>query len=116
VVSASAVTDEMIRHTICDEYSRHGIAWCPHTATGLRVFRELPAALREGRHWIVVATAHAAKFDTIVEPLLNTEIEPPPELASLLDWPARFDTIEPDLGEIERRLQQMPDPASPTHA
>jgi threonine synthase len=104
VVSAYPVTDEVIRETIIDEYSRHRVAWCPHTATGLHVYRELPAAERDSRHWAVVATAHAAKFDTIVEPLLDIEIAPPPELAELLEWPSRFDTIDADLSEIERRL------------
>ncbi|NND35871.1 MAG: threonine synthase [Gammaproteobacteria bacterium] len=104
VVSAFPVTDDIIRDTLKDEYARHSIAWCPHTATGLHVYRELPDSLREGRHWIVVATAHAAKFDTIVEPLLGITIEPPPDLAELLDWPAQFDTIDPKLAEIERRL------------
>ena len=104
VVSAFPVTDDVIRDTLKDEYARHSIAWCPHTATGLHVYRELPDSLREGRHWIVVATAHAAKFDTIVEPLLGIKIEPPRDLAELLDWPAQFDTIDPELAEIERRL------------
>lgn len=104
VVSARPVSDDIIRETIRDEYARHGVAWCPHTATGLYVYRELPESLRADRHWIVVATAHAAKFDTIVEPLLDIEIEPPPDLAALLDWPARFDTIDPELREVEQRL------------
>ena len=104
IVSAYPVTDEVIRDTIVDEYSRHNLAWCPHTATGLHVYRELPATERDDRHWVVVATAHAAKFDTIVEPLLDIEIPPPPELAALLEWPSRFETIEAELSEIERRL------------
>ncbi len=104
IVAAFPVSDDVIRETIRDEYQRHGIAWCPHTATGLHVYRELPEPLRADRHWIVVATAHAAKFETIVEPLLGIDVEPPPELAALLDWPARFATIEPELREIEARL------------
>ena len=104
MVSAQAVDDDTIRATIRDEYDRHGIAWCPHTATGLHVYRQLPDAERTGHHWIVVATAHAAKFDTIVEPLLDVTIEPPGELAELLGWPAEFDTIDADLDQIGRAL------------
>jgi threonine synthase len=103
-ISASPVTDDQIRNTIRDEYRRHGLPWCPHTATGLHVYRQLPATERSGRHWIVVATAHPAKFDTIVETLLGRSIEPPAELARLLSWPAQFDTVEPRLGEIVTRL------------
>ena len=103
-IQAAAVTDETIRTTIVAEYSRHAIAWCPHTATGLHVYRELAESLRRDAHWIVVATAHAAKFDTIVEPLLDISVPPPPELAELLSWPAHFETIAPSLEELARRL------------
>ncbi len=103
-IQAAAVTDDIIRATIVDEYARHAIAWCPHTATGLHVYRELAESLRQDAHWIVVATAHAAKFDSIVEPLLKTEVEPPPELAELLNWPASYDTIDPELPELASRL------------
>jgi threonine synthase len=101
-VSAESVSDETIRATIKDEYSRHGIAWCPHTATGLHVYRELPEAERQGKHWVVVATAHAAKFDTIVEPLLDLQIEPPEDLARLLDWPAEYTTIDAELNQVAK--------------
>jgi threonine synthase len=104
IVSACPVSDEVIRATIRDEFDRHGIAWCPHTATALHVYRQLPEDERTGRHWIAVATAHAAKFDTIVEPLLGITIAPPAELAELLGWPASFEAIDADLDEIRDRL------------
>ena len=104
VVAAMAVGDEEIRAAIRDEYRRHGRPWCPHTATGLFVYRHLPDGERSARHWIVVATAHPAKFDTIVEPLLGCAVEPPPDLARLLTWPARFETIAPQLREVAARL------------
>src|SRR5690606_6641764 len=103
-VQAVTVTDSEIRETIVDEYRRHGLPWCPHTATAFHAVRRLPEAERSGRHWAVVATAHAAKFDTIVEPLLGIRIPPPPELARLLALPAAFETVEPRLDEIAGRL------------
>jgi len=99
-ISAQAVDDETIRDTIIDEYQRHAVAWCPHTATGLYVYRQLPGELQQAGHWCVVATAHAAKFDTIVEPLLGVTVEPPPELAELLSWPAQFTSIDASLHEL----------------
>ena len=103
-VSAAAVSDAVIRETIRDEFDRHELAWCPHTATGLHLYRELPAADRRDATWIVVATAHAAKFDTIVEPLLDRTIEPPEELARLLGWPAEFTTIDAELEQVAQVL------------
>jgi threonine synthase len=104
-VSAVAVTDEQIRDSIRNEYARHQLPWCPHTATALRVYRALPPAERAERHWIVVATAHPAKFDTIVEPLIGRTIDPPAELLRLLQLPSHFETIAPSLGEISSRLE-----------
>lgn len=103
-VDAVSVGDDVIRATLVDEYRRHGIAWCPHTATALHAYRALPAAERTGRHWVAVATAHAAKFDTIVEPLLGITVPPPPALAALLALPSRFATIPATLGALAARL------------
>lgn len=103
-VSAVPVSDAEIRTTIVDEFQRHGLAWCPHTATGLRVYRELPEQERTHHDWAVVATAHAAKFDTIVEPLLGTRIQPPEELMAILTRPSRFETIAANLDALAARL------------
>lgn len=103
-VSAVPVADAEIRSTIVDEYRRHGLAWCPHTATGLHVYREMPTDERARRDWIAVATAHAAKFDTIIEPLLGTSVKPPAELTALLGRPSRFDTIPASLDALVAKL------------
>ncbi|MCC7257406.1 MAG: threonine synthase [Gammaproteobacteria bacterium] len=103
-VSAVAVTDDEIRAAIRVEFDCHGIAWCPHTATALHVYRRLPEVERHSRHWIAVATAHPAKFDTIVEPLLGCSVALPPELARLLHLPAHHETIGADLPELAARL------------
>jgi len=103
-VTAVPVDDAEIRATIVAEHARSGLAWCPHTATALRVYRELPEAERTQRDWAVVATAHAAKFDTIVEPLLGIHITPPAELTALLARPSHFETIPPELDALAARL------------
>ena len=103
-VSAVPVSDAEIRTTIVEEFRHHGLPWCPHTAAGLRVYRELPEVERTRRDWAVVATAHAAKFDTIVEPLLGAAVEPPTELMELLTRPAHFEAIAPELNALAARL------------
>jgi threonine synthase len=103
-LSAVPVSDDQIRSRIAAEFSSGGTAWCPHTATAFHVYRNLPDDQRENRHWIVVATAHAAKFDSIVEPLIDESIEPPEDLKQLLQWPARFEIIDPVTDEITSRL------------
>jgi threonine synthase len=99
-----SVSDAEIRAQIVAEYKEYGIPWCPHTATGFHVYRNLSAAEQAAAHWVIAATAHAAKFDEIVEPLIGTAVDIPPELSQLLEWPTEFATIEADSEEIIRRL------------
>ena len=99
-----SVSDAEIRDQIRVEFDRTGLVCCPHTATGFHVYRNLPAEDRQKAHWIIVATAHAAKFDEIVEPLVGETIPVPDELARILEWPSAFDTIEADISEITARL------------
>ena len=54
---------------------------------------------REGE-WIVVATAHAAKFADVVEPLIGQEIEVPGSLRELLDRPAHASPMAPTLDAL----------------
>jgi len=48
------------------------------------------------RDWAVVATAHPAKFEQIVEPLVGHPVEPPPALAESLARPAQAEPMEAD--------------------
>lgn len=101
---ALSVSDETIAQQIAAEHARSGFAWCPHTATAFNVYRTLADEERSESHFIIIATAHAAKFESIVEPLIGEAIEPPDELARLLKWPARFETIDAVTDEITSRL------------
>jgi threonine synthase len=104
-VRAFSVTDAQIREQIREEFRNTSIAWCPHTATGFYVYRhKLLPSERSARHWVIAATAHAAKFDEIVEPLVGEKIAMPAELAKLLRWPAHFSTIDPDVSQLVAKM------------
>ena len=85
-IEAYPVEDDAIADQIARDYERYGDVWCPHTATGFRVYDELPAASKRDA-WIVAATAHPAKFDNIVEAIIETAVDVPPALAALLERP-----------------------------
>lgn len=89
-VSADSVDDAAIRATIRRVYEERGVAVCPHTACGLEVHRRLKAA----GTWLVAATAHPAKFETVVEPLIGRKVEPPRALAELLARPSHAEPLE----------------------
>jgi threonine synthase len=86
-VSAVAVSDDEIRAAIRRDHRELGQMWCPHTATAAHVHRGLPPARRAER-WVLVATAHPAKFNDIVEPLIGEAVPVPPALAALLELPS----------------------------
>ena len=61
--------------------------------------------MRAGTHWILVATAHPAKFETIVEPLIGDEVALPAELEQILSRPSRSLKIEPTLDALAAAME-----------
>src|SRR5690606_8043367 len=90
--TAIAVDDEVIGATIARRSERHGEVFCPHTATAVHVLETLRADGSQG-DWAVAATAHPAKFEAVVEPLVGQPVEVPPALAALLARPASAEPI-----------------------
>lgn len=100
---AESVDDGTIRDTIREAPRRHGIVPCPHTATGLHLLERLRGD-GGARPWAVVATAHPAKFESIVEPLVRHTVEPPPALAASLARPASAESLQADYAALRERL------------
>ena len=82
------VEDGAIRDVVSNAVERHGVVPCPHTATALCALERLRARGDTG-DWIAVATAHPAKFDEIVEPLIGMPVRVPETLAALLARPSQ---------------------------
>lgn len=100
-IRAISVSDEEIRQTIRQGTEHSGQIWCPHTATAVYA-----RGLQNSAHWIIVSTAHPAKFNDIIEPLLGYPAPMPPHLLALLDRPVSVTPIAPDLEELKRALLQ----------
>jgi threonine synthase len=103
-VEAYPVDDAAIRAQIALGYERYGEVWCPHTATAFWVYDHLPPARKAGRPWIVSATAHPAKFESIVEPVIGRAVPVPPALAQLLDRPTASTPLAPQLDRLASEL------------
>ncbi len=89
---AESVSDPEIENEIRVSESRWGQAFCPHTATAGVVRSHLKD--QKDQAWVLVSTAHPAKFETIVEPLVGHAIELPPALEAILKKPSRVETIQ----------------------
>ena len=96
MVSATSVSDQEIRETITKTYQECGYILCPHTATAEWVRRKK----FQDQPTIIVSTAHPAKFDTIVEPLIGTTVPVPSSLQKLLDKPTSCRKIGRDYHEL----------------
>ena len=103
-VSACAVSDEEIRARIRAGYREYGQVWCPHTATAAEAFARLPPARRRGQRWVLVSTAHPAKFSEIVAPLIGREVAVPQTLARLLARPPQCIEIDATLEALRAVL------------
>jgi threonine synthase len=103
--TAAHVDDATIREVIARRYRDHGEVHCPHTATAIKVLEDLRAHGEQG-DWAVAATAHPAKFESVVEPLIGRTVDVPPALAELLARPAHADPISADYGALLERLLQ----------
>lgn len=101
--SASAVDDATIGEVIARRFRDHAEMHCPHTSTAMKVLEGLRAEGARG-HWAVAATAHPAKFESVVEPLIGRTVEVPPALADLLARPAHADPIPAEYDALRERL------------
>jgi threonine synthase len=90
--AAHSVSDDEIRLIIKRYWDEAGYLFCPHSASA--AFTR--AAYYPDEPAILVATAHPAKFDTVVEPLIDASVPVPPSLRALLDAPSTCETIDPE--------------------
>jgi threonine synthase len=97
--SSLSVSDAQIRKAIVDA-AREGEILCPHTATAAFALRAMGA----GKPWVLVATAHPAKFDGIVEPLVGRAVKTPPSLATILTRESRATEIDATLAALRASL------------
>jgi threonine synthase len=103
-VRAESVTDEEIRARIGRDFREYGKTWCPHTATAAEVYARMSSTERADGHWVLVATAHPAKFREIVEPLTGRQIEMPESLAKLFTRPVSCADLDPELSALAEAL------------
>jgi threonine synthase len=101
-VACELATDAEIAQAIREGPARWGQVWCPHAAAGMVALeRQAP-----GGEWIVVATAHPAKFETIVEPLIGRKVEVPTALQALLGLRSTSVEIAPTLDALRAAVER----------
>ncbi len=102
-VLAQSIDDEATRERIRRDFQACGRIWCPHSAVAAEAYARLPAAAAEGV-WIIVATAHPAKFREIIEPINGRPLAMPETLARLFERPVRCSVIDATLTALKASL------------
>jgi threonine synthase len=108
LLQAHSVDDKTIRRTITTHASQHDELFCPHTATAMHELDRLRDA-GDRRPWAVVATAHPAKFESVVEPLLGHSLEVPTALAAMLQRSAHAEPLTADTEALNAWLIEHAD-------
>jgi len=87
----ASIGDQQIRKAIleCHEFNHYLL--CPHTATAFS-----HPCRQKHKRWTLIATAHPAKFETTLEPLLNRQLKVPSQLQCLLKKETKFTSIAND--------------------
>ena len=104
-LSADSVDDATIRRRIGEDFMQFGREWCPHTATAAEIYRRLSERERRDRPWVLVATAHPAKFNDVVEPIIGKAVEVPDALNRLLRLPQHYVDLPPTLQAVAAALE-----------
>jgi threonine synthase len=103
LLNARSVGDDSIRQTITAHARDHSEVFCPHTATAMHELDRVRTA-GDTLPWAVVATAHPAKFESVVEPLIGHSVAVPAALAAMLERPAEAEAIAAQDEALRARL------------
>ena len=98
-ISATSISDDEIKNEIIRSFHEQNIILCPHSSTASCAYQSLDKDIKT-EDWVIVATAHPAKFETIVEPLIERKVNIPDELKLILNKSNHFYRIKPSLKEF----------------
>ena len=104
---ARAVDDDAIRASIVRAEREHDAVLCPHSACALNVLEQLRRA-GDRSDIAIVATAHAAKFEQVVEPLIGHAVTIPDSLNALLERPSSAMPLAADYAAFRAILHSDP--------
>ncbi len=103
-IAWSVHTDDQVRATIAGLLVSRGYLCDPHSAIAYMGLHVVPRGQVDGPR-IFLATAHAAKFREVVEPVIGRPVGLPPSLASALERPNLSRRIGATLAALREGLE-----------
>jgi threonine synthase len=95
---ATSISEETVLETIRSFYKEHDYVLDPHTAIGVKAAQQYRTA---GVPMICLATAHPAKFGTVVENAIGIPPIVPDCLIGITDKPARCELMDADMQQVK---------------
>lgn len=104
-IRSASISDEETLATVVRVEKEHGYLMCPHTAVGYAATERLLAeSAYADSVGIVLATAHPAKFGTVIEPVLGKTVELPERLQDYVRKEKRATLIPNDYDRLKAYL------------
>ena len=95
---AASISEEAVLETIRSFYKEHDYVLDPHTAIGVRAAQQFRTG---GVPMICLATAHPAKFGTVVEDAIGIPPSVPDCLVGITEKPARCELMDADMQQVK---------------
>jgi threonine synthase len=94
---AASVPEAAVSETIASFYQKHGYILDPHTAIGVKAAQQYKTV---GVPMVCLATAHPAKFGTVVEAAIGSPPPVPDSLIGIIDKPSRCQLMDADMKKV----------------
>jgi threonine synthase len=105
-VESHSISDDRIEEGIREVYQTFGYLIDPHGAVGYQALKEIKHRSLSKCHYIILGTAHPAKFLDIVSPIININIDIPSRLKDCLNKPKNSIPVSDDYSEFKSKLIQ----------
>jgi threonine synthase len=100
---AAAVSETAVFETIASFYKKYDYILDPHTAIGVKAAQQYKTV---GVPMVCLATAHPAKFSTVVEAAIGSPIPVPDNLIGIADKPSRCELMDADIQKIKEFISK----------
>lgn len=108
--NASAVSEQEVIDTIAAFFKEYDYILDPHTAVGVKAAQKFKTV---GVPMVCLATAHPAKFGTVVEQAIGRLPDVPVALAGIMDRPSRCQLMDAEKGKIQAYVAEKAEAPKP---
>lgn len=106
----ASFSDEVTRQTIGKIYNEYGYLMDPHTAIGYQAVKKYQRSATgyfgepNASPYVILSTAHPAKFGDVIEPVINNKVSIPDRLATCLDKKKQSISMKNEYDQLKKWL------------